>query len=109
MLAISTDDLSGAETIAERLGISFPILYNPDAEVVIDYGVFDVLGDTPGLATPATFIIDKNGVIRWKYVAKRYADVPSGDLVLQELWCLESIILIFVQGQFICYDLFELN
>ena len=85
MLAISTDDLSGAEAIAERLGISFPILYNPDAEVVMNYGVFNVLGDSPGLATPATFIIDRNGVIRWKYVAKRYADIPASDLVFQEL------------------------
>jgi len=85
VLAISTDDLLGAEAIAERLGISFPILYNPDAEVVMNYGVFNVLGDTPGLATPATFIIDRNGVIRWKYVAKRYADIPGSDLVLQEL------------------------
>ncbi len=90
MLAVSTDDLSGAESIAQSVGLSFPILYDPEAVVVQSYGVLNALGDTPGLATPATFIIDKDGVIRWKYVARSYGDVPPTSLVIEQLQRIES-------------------
>ena len=83
IFAISTDDLSGARSIASRVGISFPVLYNPAADVVEAYGVYDLLGD--GLATPSTFLIDKQGVIRWKYVARGIADRPSVSQVLEQL------------------------
>ena len=83
VLAISTDDLSGAKKVASLIGIPFPILYNKDADVVKAYGVYDLLGD--GLATPSTFIIDKQGVIRWKRVGSRVGDRPPASKVLEEL------------------------
>ena len=83
IFAISTDDLSGAQTIADRIGISFPILYNPDADVVKSFGVYDLRGDS--LATPSTFIIDKQGVIRWKYIGSGKSDRPSVGAVLDQL------------------------
>ena len=83
VLAISTDDLSGAQRVASLIGIPFPILYNKDADVVKAYGVYDLLDD--GLATPATFIIDKQGVIRWKRVGSRVGDRPPASKVLEEL------------------------
>ena len=81
VLAISTDDLSGAKRVASLIGIPFPILYNKDADVVKAYGVYD-LGE--GLATPSTFIIDKQGVIRWKRVGS-VRDRPPASKVLEEL------------------------
>ena len=83
MLAISTDDLSGAETIANSIGIPFPILYNKETDVVRAYGVYDLLND--GLSAPATFVIDKEGVIRWKYVGSGLGDRPSVGRILEEL------------------------
>ena len=65
------------------IGIPFPILYNKDADVVKAYGVYDLLGD--GLATPSTFIIDKQGVIRWKRVGSSVGDRPPVSKVLEEL------------------------
>ncbi len=65
------------------IGIPFPILYNKDADVVKAYGVYDLLGD--GLATPATFVIDKQGVIRWKRVGSSVGDRPPASKVLEEL------------------------
>ena len=47
------------------------------------YGVFDLLGD--GLSAPATFIIDKDGVIRWKQVGRAIGDRPATSKVLEEL------------------------
>lgn len=79
VLAVSADNLSGAEDAANAWGPPFPILYNPDASVIKDYGVF-----AGKLATPSTFIIDKNGVIRWKYIGGTY-DRPPAKTVIQQL------------------------
>ena len=47
------------------------------------YGVYNLLGD--GLSAPATFVIDKQGVIRWKRVGSRVGDRPPASKVLEEL------------------------
>ena len=83
VLAISSDDLSGANWVVEQLGLPFPILYNPGVRVIRDYGVYSLLGD--GLATPSTFIVDKDGVIRWKYVGNSIYERPSVYDVLEQL------------------------
>lgn len=83
MLAISTDNLSGAQEIVRRVGIPFPILYDRAADVVREYGVYDLLGD--GLAAPATFVIDTGGVVRWSYVGRRTSDRASAQEVLHQL------------------------
>ena len=89
MLAISTDDLSGAKSIADRVGIPFPILYNSDTDVVREYGVYNLLGD--GRAAPATFVIDAGGVVRWSYIGRSISDRPrpSAQNVLRQLQQLE--------------------
>lgn len=74
--------------MAERTGVQFPILYDPTADVVEKFGVYDLLND--GLATPSTFIIDKSGVIRWKYVGKHIYDRPSAEDVIAQLRRLDS-------------------
>ena len=88
MLAISTDDLSKAKLFAGRMGLPFPVLYDPSAEVVRAYDVFNLLGDL--LATPSTFIIDRDGVVRWKYVGRDIDDRASVAQVLKQLRLLEG-------------------
>ena len=84
VLAISVDNLAGAERVVSQLGIPFPILYDPSKQVPQEYGVFNLLGDN--LATPSTFILDKEGVIRWKYVASgSISDRPSVSEILGQL------------------------
>ncbi len=83
VVAISVDDLSNARTMAQRVNIPFPVLYNPDKDVVRDYGVFNLLGD--GLAAPATFIIDLNGAITFKHVGSSSGDRASSSQVLEQL------------------------
>ena len=45
IFAISTDDLSGARSIASRVGISFPVLYDPAADVVEARGAADEMNE----------------------------------------------------------------
>ena len=83
MLAISVDNLSGAEGVVQQLGIPFPVLYDLSKDVPRAYGVFDRLND--GLATPSTFIVDLDGTILWKYVAGSIGDRPSVADILSRL------------------------
>ena len=83
MLAISVDNLEEASEVVRMLGIPFPILYDPSTEAPQSYMVFNLLGD--GLATPSTFILDKKGVITWKYVGSGIGDRPSVSTILAQL------------------------
>ncbi len=83
VLAVSVDNLVGAERVVSQLGIPFPILYDPSKGVPQEYGVFNLLNDN--LATPSTFILDKDGVIRWKFVASGIGDRPSVSEILEQL------------------------
>ena len=88
VLAISTDDLSTAGRIVASTGAPFPILYDPTADAVREFGVYDLLYD--GLATPSTFVIDKRGVIRWKYVGQGIDDRPTVSDIMEQLRLIEG-------------------
>ena len=84
ILAISVDDLPGARQAVQDLGLEFPVLSDPAAEVVNAYGVFNLHNNN--LPTPATFIIDREGVIRWGYIGETAAsDRPDTSLVIGQL------------------------
>lgn len=89
MLAISTDDLRGAESIVAKAGPDFPVLYSSKInDVPISYEVFDLHGD--GLASASVFVIDKNGNIAWESIGKSASHQVSGEEVLEALTQLES-------------------
>jgi peroxiredoxin len=81
VVAISVDDLAHAQQMASSSGVDFPILYNPDKDVVQAYGVFNLTCD--GLATPSTFIVDASGVIRYKFVGSTTHRTPIEELLRQ--------------------------
>ena len=83
VLAISTDDLNDSKSLVESVGIEFPVLYNPEADVVRQYGVFNLLGD--GLATTSTFIVDKSGRIRFMHIGEHIGDQASTSRIFDVL------------------------
>ena len=83
VLAVSVDDLGDAMKVVEELGIPFPVLYDPSRRVPEAYMVYNLLGD--GLATPSTFVIDGDGVVRWKYVGRAKGDRASMSEILAQL------------------------
>ena len=90
VVAISVDNLAGATQLVQRVrvDIPFPILYDPSREAPKSFMVFDLLDD--GLATPSTFVVDRDGVIRWKYVGRSIGDRPSTSTILNELAKIEG-------------------
>jgi peroxiredoxin len=87
VLAISVDSVPAHKVWADQQGYEFPLLADfwPHGKIAQEYGVFD---DAKGLALRATFIVDKQGAVRWSVVnaipdardhaeyAKVLADLP---------------------------------
>ena len=67
LITVSVDSKFVLKTWADQQHFNFTMLADfwPHGEVAKSYGVFD---NTMGVATRGTFIIDKDGVVRWKVV-----------------------------------------
>jgi mycoredoxin-dependent peroxiredoxin len=67
LLTVSVDAMWAHRAWAEQEHFEFPLLSDfwPHGGVATSYGVFDA---ERGIATRGTFIIDKDGVVRWKVV-----------------------------------------
>ncbi|MER7914845.1 MULTISPECIES: peroxiredoxin [unclassified Streptomyces] len=67
LLAVSNDSIHSLRVFAEQEGLEYPLLSDfwPHGNVSRDYGVFD---EDKGCAVRGTFIIDKDGVVRWTVV-----------------------------------------
>ena len=70
VLAVSCDPMPTLRVFADREGFTFPLLSDfwPHGEVARAYGVFD---DRAGLALRGTFIVDRDGIVRWSVVNQR--------------------------------------
>ena len=64
VLTVSTDAMYALRAYADREGFTFPMLQDfwPHGEVASAYGVFE---PDVGVALRGTFVIDKEGVVRW--------------------------------------------
>ena len=83
IVAVTTDDLSQAEFAVKKLGLQFPVLHDPGGRVAEEYRVFDLLNDR--LATPSTFLLDKDGAIHWQYIGKSKSDRPANSQIMDKL------------------------
>ena len=68
LLGISVDTKYALRVFAEQEGLGFDLLSDfwPHGAVAQEYGVF--LPDAGGKATRATFVIDREGVVRWAII-----------------------------------------
>lgn len=71
---------------AERHDITFPLLTDKDREVIKSYGVYHWLGlDAYNIARPATFVIDKDLIIRFMYIGSHQFDLPEHEAIIAAL------------------------
>ena len=61
--------------------MQFPILSDQDMETIEDYGV---IAGISNIAIPSAFILDKDGVIRWKFIGDTTTRA-NVDIMLQQL------------------------
>lgn len=83
VLGISPQNLDSHERFAAKRGLTFPLLADPDKAVHRLYGV-----NGPFLTKRAVFVVDADGVLRWKHVSAlglTYQDTETIAGVLRSL------------------------
>ncbi len=89
ILAVSIDSHEDSkkfiQKIQERFAgeFDFPLLQDRDHRVIDRYGILNP--DGKGWPHPATYVIDKQGMVRWKFVEVDYKKRPSNEQILQAL------------------------
>ncbi len=64
--------------------IGFRILADPDHAVIDRYGLFNAESRRP-VPHPAVYVIDKEGVVRWKFIEVDYRIRPTNEDVMAAL------------------------
>ena len=89
LLAISTDNAAEAKNAIEKVKrrdnveIEFPLLGDAELKTIDAYNARDPLN--PRIARPMTYIIDENGIIRWKFLDVRVGNRLKGERIVTEL------------------------
>jgi len=96
LLALSVDDPEDLQRMIDRISADdsiaprFPFLTDPGHRVIDRYGLFNP-NDPNGrqITHPATYVIDMEGLVRWKFVEVDYSVRPSNEDILEALAGLE--------------------
>jgi len=85
-MAVVTQRSEKAKRYVEDQGLPFDILIDDSREVVKAYGVWHRVGfDAWNIAKPAVFLIDREGVIRYVFVADNQTEFPDHSTLVREL------------------------
>jgi peroxiredoxin len=94
ILAVSVDPHDKAHLLRDKLkdqpGVNFPLLSDPDHRVIDRYGLLNERAQRP-LPHPATYVIDRAGQVRWRFVEVDYKVRPSNEDVLREVAKIETL------------------
>jgi peroxiredoxin len=70
----------------EDTGLPFNILVDDSRDVVKAYGVWHQVGlDAWNIARPALFLVDRQGIIRYSFVASSQFEFPTHEEIVAEL------------------------
>jgi peroxiredoxin len=86
LFAISVDSVYSHRAYAEQLGgLPFELLADFERKVVTEWGVRrdDVAGYS-GMPMRSVFILDREGVVRWRWVRSKEQPLPDPDELLAE-------------------------
>ncbi len=89
ILAVSIDSHQDSKRFVRELqqrfpgDFDFPFLEDQNHKVIDRYGILNPNGR--GWPHPATYVIDREGVVRWKFIEVDYRVRPSNEQILQEL------------------------
>ncbi|MBI3940431.1 MAG: peroxiredoxin family protein [Acidobacteria bacterium] len=91
ILAISVDPPEDGRKMVERIRkeynaeVKFPLLEDPGHRVIDRYGLLNPAAASRGLPHPAVFVIDKEGIVRWKFVETDYKVRATNAQILSAL------------------------
>jgi peroxiredoxin len=86
VFGISVDTFFALKAFQDQQKLTFPLLSDFNKTAIRDYGVFneDMIG-LKGIAKRATFVIDKDGIVRHAEVLEDARNEPSYDAVYKTL------------------------
>ena len=91
VFGISVDTFFALKAFQDQQMLKFPLLSDFNKEVIRDYGVFneDMIG-LKGIAKRAVFVVDKDGVVRYREVLDDARNEPDYKKVLDSVASLGS-------------------
>ena len=73
-VAISVDTPEESSDLAKKAGYTFPLLSDRNADVIKRYDLLHKGAGEGGrdIARPAEFLVDRNGVVRWRNLTEDF-------------------------------------
>ena len=65
-MAISVDTPEESRDLCKKAGYTFPLLSDQRTEAIRRYDLVHTLEKGHDIARPAEFLIDRNGIVRWR-------------------------------------------
>lgn len=90
--AISVDVPADSQRLAQKAGYTFPLLSDPKADVIRRYDVLHAgagIGGTD-VARPAEFLLDRDGVVRWRNLTEDYRVRARAEEVIERAAALST-------------------
>lgn len=95
LLVVSIDPDADTKIAITRIGADgvqpdFTFLSDPEHAVIARYGVLNPNGSRRGIPHPAAYVIDKQGIVRWRDVQTDYKVRPTNAQILAAVKALPS-------------------
>lgn len=78
--AVTADEPANVARAINEWKLTFIVVFDPDRDTIRQYGV---LNPASGLAAPSTFVIDRQGIVRYRHIGTSAADRPDVREVLE--------------------------
>jgi len=87
LLAISKDSVEENADTVKKLNLGFSVLSDPDLEVTKEYDLLHAGASIDGgdIARPAVFIVDRDGVVRWRQLTDNWRVRARSDALLEQV------------------------
>jgi len=85
--SVTYDSAAVLKSFAERKGIAFPMLSDPESKIIRDFGILNETvpkGPFYGVPYPGTYVVDASGVVRKKYFENDYRERFTAGTILME-------------------------
>jgi alkyl hydroperoxide reductase subunit AhpC len=89
LITVSVDDRAMLQKMLDQISkdglrVDYTFLSDPGHKVIDRYGILNPT-DRRGIPHPTMFVIDKRGVVRWKFMETNYKIRPTNEMILGAL------------------------
>ena len=82
LVAVAHDDRERLESFVDDNEIAYPVLVDPNGAVIERWGIRNREHTSGILPDPASFVVDRDGIVRWKQIDEDYTvRPPVGELL----------------------------